>query len=105
MLSGGQRQRVALARALYGAPAFVVLDEPNASLDEAGNHALVQAIAQTKARGAAVVVMTHLPGVLAVADKALVLYGGAQRAFGPRQEVLAALHKANQNNNPVARAT
>mgnify|MGYP006198264721 FL=1 len=105
MLSGGQRQRVALARALYGAPAFVVLDEPNASLDEAGNHALVQAIAHAKARGATVVVMTHLPGVLAVADKALVLYGGAQRAFGPRDEVLAALQKANQNNNTVARVT
>lgn len=103
MLSGGQGQRVALARALYGAPAFVVLDEPNASLDEAGNQALVQAIAHTKARGATVVVMTHLPGVLAVADKALVLYGGAQRAFGPRDEVLAALKNANQNNNPVTR--
>lgn len=105
MLSGGQRQRVALARALYGSPAFVVLDEPNASLDEAGNQALAQAIAQTKARGASVVVMTHLPGVLAVADKALVLYGGTQRAFGPRDEVLAALRKANQNNAPVAQVT
>ncbi|RYF63507.1 MAG: ATP-binding cassette domain-containing protein, partial [Comamonadaceae bacterium] len=105
MLSGGQRQRVALARALYGGPAFVVLDEPNASLDEAGNHALVQAIAHTKARGATVVVMTHLPGVLAVADKALVLFGGAQRAFGPRHDVLAALQKANQNTNFVVLAT
>ena len=110
MLSGGQRQRVALARALYGKPAFVVLDEPNASLDEAGNQALVQAIAATKARGATVVVMTHLPGVLAVADKALVLHGGTQRAFGPRDEVMAALQKANQNNNgngntPVPRLT
>jgi len=105
MLSGGQRQRVALARALYGLPAFVVLDEPNSSLDEAGNHALVQAIAHTKARGATVVVMTHLPGVLAVADKALVLYGGAQRAFGPRDEVLAALQKVNQNNTSMARVT
>lgn len=105
MLSGGQRQRVALARALYGAPALVVLDEPNASLDEAGNLALVKAIASTKARGATVVVMTHLPGVLSVADKALVLYGGAQRAFGPRDEVLAALQKANQGNSSGVRVT
>ena len=105
MLSGGQRQRVALARALYGAPALVVLDEPNASLDEVGNLALVRAIASTKARGATVVVMTHLPSVLSVADKALVLYGGVQRAFGPRDEVLAALQKANQGNNSVVRET
>ncbi len=105
MLSGGQRQRVALARALYGAPVFVILDEPNASLDEVGNQALVQAIAYTKARGATVVVMTHLPGVLAVANKALVLFGGAQRAFGPRDEVLVALQKANQSNNSVVRVT
>lgn len=105
MLSGGQRQRVALARALYGTPTLVVLDEPNASLDEAGNQALAQAVAQTKARGATVVVMTHLPDILAFADKALVLHGGMQRAFGPRDDVLAALQKANLNNIPAARLT
>ena len=97
ILSGGQRQRVALARALYGDPVFVVLDEPNSSLDEAGDAALLQAIAQMKARGTTFVVMTHRVSVLGVADKMLVLRDGTQQAFGPRDQVLAALNQANQS--------
>ena len=96
ILSGGQRQRVALARALYDDPVFVVLDEPNSSLDDAGDAALAQAIAQLKARGTTFVVMTHRTSVLAVADKMLVLRDGAQQAFGPRDQVLAALNQAAQ---------
>mgnify|MGYP002776175620 FL=1 len=94
ILSGGQRQRIALARALYGDPVFVVLDEPNSSLDEAGDAALAAAIAQRKAQGTTFVVMTHRTSVLAVVDKLLVLRDGAQQAFGPRDEVLAAMQKA-----------
>lgn len=105
MLSGGQRQRVALARALYGDPVFVVLDEPNSSLDEAGDAALASAIAQLKARGTTFVVMTHRTSVLAVADKMLVMRDGAQQAFGPRDEVLAALNKAAQQAQPARPAT
>lgn len=96
MLSGGQRQRVALARAIYGDPVLVVLDEPNSSLDEAGDAALAQAIAGLKARGTTFVVMTHRTSVLGVADKMLVLRDGVQQTFGPRDEVLAALQKATQ---------
>ena len=95
MLSGGQRQRVGLARALYGDPVFVVLDEPNSSLDESGDAALASAITQLKSRGTTFVVMTHRTSVLAVADKMLILQEGQNRAFGPRDEVLAALAKAN----------
>ena len=105
MLSGGQRQRVGLARALYGDPMFVVLDEPNSSLDEAGDAALASAILQLKARGTTLVIMTHRASVLAVADKMLVLQEGQTRAFGPRDEVLAALAKASaQAQNPAAAA-
>jgi ATP-binding cassette subfamily C exporter for protease/lipase len=93
MLSGGQRQRVGLARALYGKPVFVVLDEPNSSLDEAGDIALANAIASLKQLGTTFVVMTHRTSVLGVADKMLIMRDGAQQAFGPRDEVLAALQQ------------
>ena len=96
VLSGGQRQRVGLARALYGKPVFVVLDEPNSSLDEAGDKALANAIASLKQLGTTFVVMTHRTSVLGVADKMLLMREGAQQAFGPRDEVLAALQKASQ---------
>jgi len=93
-LSGGQRQRIALARALYDKPAFVVLDEPNSSLDEQGDAALADAISRMAARGTTFVVMTHRTSVLAVAHKMLVLRDGQAQAFGPRDDVLKALNDA-----------
>jgi ATP-binding cassette subfamily C exporter for protease/lipase len=102
MLSGGLRQRVALARAIYGDPKLIVLDEPNSSLDEAGDAALAAAITQLKARGTTLVIMTHRASVLAVADKMLLLHEGQNRAFGPKDEVLAALAKANQPKDKQA---
>jgi ATP-binding cassette subfamily C exporter for protease/lipase len=95
-LSGGQRQRVGLARALYDRPVFVVLDEPNSSLDEVGDAALSAAIASLKAEGTTFVIMTHRTSVLGVVDKLLILREGMQQAFGPRDEVLAALQSAQK---------
>ena len=94
MLSGGQRQRVGLARAFYGNPAFIVLDEPNSSLDEQGDADLASAITQLKAKGSTFVVMTHRTSVLSVADKMLVLRDGQLQMFGPRDDVLKALAEA-----------
>jgi ATP-binding cassette subfamily C exporter for protease/lipase len=89
---------------LYGEPAFVVLDEPNSSLDEAGDQALAAALRSLKARGATVVVMTHRTSVLGVSDKILLLIDGAQQAFGPRDEVLAAMKQAQDKAAAQAQA-
>src|SRR5690606_2210826 len=92
-LSGGQKQRIALARALYGNPALLVLDEPNSNLDDSGEEALVQAIADMKRRGSTVVLITHRMNVLNAMDKLLVMRDGALALYGPRDEVLNALQQ------------
>jgi len=91
VLSGGQTQRVALARALYGEPALIVLDEPNASLDAEGDAALTKAIAEARKRGKTVVVMAHRPSAIAAVDTLLMLRDGKQEAFGPKDEVIKQL--------------
>jgi ABC-type protease/lipase transport system fused ATPase/permease subunit len=90
-LSGGQRQRIALARALYGDPRLVVLDEPDASLDSAGEAALLAALIELRARGVTVVMITHNPALTSSLDKLLVLRGGALELFGPSAAVRARL--------------
>lgn len=88
LLSGGQRQRLGLARALYGRPCLLVLDEPNAHLDEAGERALLQAIEAHKASGGTVVAVTHRAPMLRAMDKLLVLREGRVSAFGPRDALI-----------------
>ncbi len=91
VLSGGQMQRIALARALFGDPALVVMDEPNANLDNEGDAALTAAIADLRKRGKTVVVMAHRPSAIAAVDQLLMLREGKQIAFGPKDEILKEL--------------
>ena len=88
-LSAGQRQRIGLARALYGEPAIVLMDEPNANLDSLGERALQQAIAGLKAGGSTVIIVAHRPNTVTLCNKLLMLENGRMRAFGPRDQVLA----------------
>ncbi|HMI41508.1 MAG TPA: type I secretion system permease/ATPase [Sphingomicrobium sp.] len=93
-LSAGQAQRIGLARALYGEPPIILLDEPNAHLDAAGEGQLVETLVALKARKAAVMVVAHRMGVLAAVDKILVLRDGRIEAFGTRDEIVARLSGA-----------
>lgn len=93
-LSGGQRQRIGLARALIGTPRLVVLDEPNASLDAAGEEALFRALRLLKTRGVTCIVVSHRTNLLRIADKVLVLEAGHVASFGTARDVVAKLTRA-----------
>jgi PrtD family type I secretion system ABC transporter len=80
-LSGGQRQRIALARAMYGDPAVLVLDEPDASLDAEGEQALLEALRKLKQRGCTVICVSQRRAVLSVADAVLVMKDGVVDRF------------------------
>jgi ATP-binding cassette, subfamily C, bacterial exporter for protease/lipase len=88
VLSGGQRQRLALARALYGDPALIVLDEPNANLDDVGELALLETLKELRRLGRTVVLVTHRLPSLQMADRVLMLREGAVVAYGPPAVVL-----------------
>jgi ATP-binding cassette subfamily C exporter for protease/lipase len=107
-LSGGQRQRIALARAIYGEPSLIVLDEPNANLDDLGEAALMGAVQQLRDKGKTIFLITHRPSALASADQVLILAAGEVSIMGPRQMVMDKLvaqakqaqqaQQANQTN-------
>jgi len=99
-LSGGQRQRVALARAVYGMPKFVVLDEPNSSLDEAGDAALVDTLRRLKENGTTVIVITHRKNILTGIDYMLVLFDGRIQKIGKSKEVLAHMQSEAMGRSP-----
>lgn len=95
VLTGGQRQRLAIARALYGTPRYIVMDEPNAALDDASERSLIVLIRALKNDGCTVLFTTHRPQLIAAADQLLVLAHGRQVGFGPVAELLAAARQAS----------
>jgi ATP-binding cassette subfamily C protein/ATP-binding cassette subfamily C exporter for protease/lipase/ATP-binding cassette subfamily C protein EexD len=100
-LSGGQRQRIGLARAIFGEPKLIVLDEPNANLDQTGEAALAAAVSELKQRAGAIIIVGHRPSTLAQADKILLLKEGRVEVFGARDEVLQLLRKSSGKDGSV----
>ena len=96
-LSGGQSQLLALARALYGKPELVVLDEPNANLDNVGDEAIDRVVKHCKNLGSAIVVISHKPTIMQHLDKLCLLQNGKIQLSGPPEEI----HKKLVSKRPV----
>ena len=88
---GGVKRLVAFAIATAVRVPLVVLDEPNANLDQAGEAALSAAIEAMKRCGSTLLIVGHRPSTIAQADKILLLKDGRVELFGPRDEILKRL--------------
>jgi putative ABC transport system ATP-binding protein len=76
-LSGGQKQRVAIARALAGHPRIIMADEPTAALDSQSGHKVIELLRRlAKEEGCTVLMVTHDPRILDVADRVTYLEDG-----------------------------
>jgi putative ABC transport system ATP-binding protein len=79
-LSGGQKQRVAIARALAGHPQLIMADEPTAALDSYSGHAVIELLRKlAKEEGCTVLIVTHDPRIVDVADRVVYLEDGELR--------------------------
>lgn len=101
-LSGGQRQRLGLARALLGAPSLLVLDEPNANLDKAGEEGLAGALLALKDHGTTIVVVTHRQSVLGAMDVLMFMRDGRIEAFGAPDDVYAYIQSSTANETKAS---
>ena len=87
-LSGGQRQRIAIARAILADPRVLILDDATSSVDPTKEHEIRDALGEVM-RGRTTIVIAHRPATIALADRVVLLSGGAVVADGTHAELLA----------------
>jgi putative ABC transport system ATP-binding protein len=75
-LSGGEQQRVAFARALANDPELILADEPTGNLDTKNGQKITQVLQMLKANGKTVIVATHDPTLMQLADRTVCLEEG-----------------------------
>ncbi|SDD49886.1 ATP-binding cassette, subfamily C [Sphingomonas sp. YR710] len=103
-LSVGQAARISLSRAFYRSPRYMVLDEPNASLDAEGETSLIAAMKRMKEDGVTLIVVAHRIGVLGNVDKLLLLKSGQIELFGPRDSVIRKIMEMQATIRPMPTA-
>lgn len=104
-LSGGRRQLIGLARAIYGNPKIIILDEPNANLDEASDKALQAMITSLKTQGATFIIISHLQHILHLADFLMIMMNGQMFRYGKPAEVMASLQPTQTQAAPKQAAS
>jgi ATP-binding cassette subfamily C protein CydD len=87
-LSVGQRQRVALTRALLSDAPLVVLDEPTAHLDAAGERVVLATVRALSAAGRTVVLVAHRPSLIALADRVVTVRSAALPSVAATEEAV-----------------
>ena len=91
-LSGGQRQRIALARALIKDPPILILDEATSMFDEEGEAAFIEECSSALSERT-VILITHRPATLALADRILRLDDGNLSEVDVERARLSAVRK------------
>lgn len=88
-LSGGQRQLVGLARVCLNQPRIWLLDEPTASLDNEAEARVIGALQRLVSPQDIVLIATHRPSLLPLANRVVVMRRGEVLIDGPPKTVLA----------------